>query len=111
MDGRYTIDWDSPDLQEKVKGTIEFLTKGCSCKCGCRTLVCGCRKKSQHCGPGCECHGCTNLAVHATYDDQSDASLTESDLESHTSADGSSTESSDNDLEIEVVTDIDHDWI
>jgi len=55
--------------------------------------------------------------VHATYessyDDQSDASLTESDLESQTSAGGSSTESSDN-LEIESLTkmdDIDHDWI
>jgi len=72
---------------------------------------------SQHCGLGCECHGCTNLGVHAayesSYDDQSDASLTESDLESQTSAGGSSTESSD-DLEIEIVTkidDIDHDWI
>ena len=73
--------------------------------------MCGCRKKSQHCGPGCECHGCTNLAVHATYDDQSDASLTESDLESHTFADGSSTEISD-DLEIKIVRKMDHhDWI
>ena len=71
---------------------------------------------SQHCGPGGECHSCTNLAVHATYessyDDQSDASLTESDLESQTSAGGSSTKSSD-DLEIEILTkmdDIDYDW-
>ena len=80
LDGRQQI-YNRWDLQEKVKGTIEFLTKECSCKCGCRTLVCGCHKKSQHCGQGCECHGCTNLAVHATYessyDDQSDASLTE----------------------------------
>ena len=31
-DGNYVFDWDSPELQEQVKGTIEFLTKGCSCK-------------------------------------------------------------------------------
>ena len=42
-----------------------------------------------------------------------DASLTESDLKSQTSAGGSSTENND-DLEIKIVTkmdDIDHDWI
>ena len=52
-DGSYDFDWDSPELQEQVKGTIEFLTMGCSCKKGCKT--------GQHCGPGCNCHCCTNL--------------------------------------------------
>jgi len=50
--------------------------------------------------------------VHATYDDQPDASFTESELESqHSSADGSSPV---NELEVEIATnmdDIDHDRI
>ena len=78
------------DLQGKVEGTIEFLTKGCSCERGCKMRQCGCHKKSQHCGPGCECHGCVNVAVHA--DSDSDAH-TESDCESeYSSADDSSIE-------------------
>ena len=31
-DGSYTIDWEAPEIQEKIKHTIDFLTKGCSCK-------------------------------------------------------------------------------
>ena len=105
-DDTFKIDWNSADLQDKVKGTIEFLTKGCSCKHGCKTRQCGCRKKSQHCGPGCECHGRVNLAVHA----DSDANAhTESDCESeYSSEDGSSTEEgSDSELETEIVTNMD----
>lgn len=44
-----------------MKSTIQFLTKGCSCKKGCASNNCGCRIKSKHCGPGCECQGCVNL--------------------------------------------------
>ena len=53
-DGSYCI---APEIIGKVKTTIEFLTKGCTCKKGCRTNNCGCKKKSRHCGPGCECQG------------------------------------------------------
>ena len=60
-DGSFNIDWEAPEIIEKVKDTIEFLTKGCTCKKGCRTNNCGCKKKYRHCGPGCECQGCTNL--------------------------------------------------
>ena len=58
-----------------MKGTIEFLTKGCSCKKGCKTKQCGCRKTGRHCGPGCDCHGCTNLfeGTESDPDDKSDA--------------------------------------
>ena len=102
-DGTFKIDWDSPDLQDKVKGTIDFLTKGCSCKRGCKTRQCGCRKKSQHCGPGCECHGCVNLPVHV--DDNASDTHTESDS---SSVNGSSTEEvSDSELEMEIVTNMD----
>ena len=94
----FKIDWDSPDMQDKVKG---FLTKGCSCKRGCKTRQCGCRKKSQHCGPGCECHGCVNLPVLHDSDTH-----TESDPGSeYSSVNGSSTEEgSDSELEMEIVT-------
>ena len=48
----YIIDWEAADVMEKIKGTIKFLTKGCSCKKGCATNNCGCRKRSNYCGPG-----------------------------------------------------------
>ena len=65
-DGRYTIDWESPEVQDRVKGTIEFLTKGCTCKQGCHTRQCDCKKQSKLCGPGCECCGCVNLPVNVS---------------------------------------------
>lgn len=43
-DGSYTIDWEAPEIQEKTKHTTDFLTKGCSCKTGCKSNRCGCRK-------------------------------------------------------------------
>ena len=56
-DGVFSIDWEAPEVQEKIN--IEVLMKGCHCKTGCKSKVCGCRKKSRYCGPGCDC--CTNL--------------------------------------------------
>ena len=61
--GDYSVDWDSPEACKQVQETIEFLIKGCSCRKGCHTRQCGCRKKGRHCGPGCECHGCVNLPL------------------------------------------------
>ena len=60
---KYAIEWEAAEVMEKIKGTIQFLTKGCSCKKGYRTNNCGCRRRSSHCGPGCACQGCTNLPV------------------------------------------------
>ena len=40
-DGIYVIDWEAPEIQEKVQKSIEFLIKGCSCKKGCKTANCG----------------------------------------------------------------------
>jgi len=51
----YAIDLEADDVMEEIEETIKFLTKGCSCK-----------KWSNHCGPGCECVGCTNLTCCAT---------------------------------------------
>ena len=39
-DGSYAIDWEAPEVQEKIKHTIDFLTKGCSCKTGCKCNRC-----------------------------------------------------------------------
>ena len=60
-DGVFSIDWEAPEVQEKIYENIQILTKGCHCKTGCKSKVCGCRKKSRYCGPGCDCHSCTNL--------------------------------------------------
>ncbi len=45
------------------KETIDYLMKGCSCKTGCQSQRCGCRKNNHNCGPGCQRHNCTNLPV------------------------------------------------
>ena len=64
-DAKYAIVWDAPDVQSEVEDNIKFLTKGCSCKKGCKTKQCGCRRKSRMCGPGCECIACTNIHTEA----------------------------------------------
>ena len=44
-DRQCIIDWESPEVQQQIKDNIEYLIKGCSCKKGCKSLKCGCRKK------------------------------------------------------------------
>ena len=46
-----------------IKKLLQSHPNGCSCKTGCHSKRCGCRKKEQSCGAGCECHGCTNLPL------------------------------------------------
>lgn len=43
--GSFEIDWDCSEFQSEVQDTINFLTKGCSCKKGCKTKQCSCKKK------------------------------------------------------------------
>jgi len=62
-DGRYTVEWEASEVQQRIKRNIEFLTKGCSCKKGCKTFSCSCKKRSTNCGPGCLCQGCANVSV------------------------------------------------
>ena len=52
--GEYNFDWECAEVQSRITDTISFLTKGCSCKKGCQTNQCGCRKKGNKCGPGCQ---------------------------------------------------------
>ena len=77
-DGAYAFDWDCPEHQSQVQETIDFLIKGCACKKGCTNKQCGCKKRGNKCGPGCQCQGCTNLATTIqqrpnTTDDSSDS--------------------------------------
>ena len=39
------------------------MLRGCSCKTGCKTRRCSCRKAERKCGPGCGCCNCENSPV------------------------------------------------
>ena len=104
-DGKYKIDWEAPEIVEKVKRTIQFLIKGCSCKKGCISNNCGCRKKGIHCGPGCECQGCVNLPTDEALsvdnnNNSSDTSENESGNESNVDSEEDAEE-----LQMEIITD------
>ena len=109
-DGRYQIDWEDPKVAAKIKSNIDFLLKGCNCKKGCTSKKCGCRKKSNYCGPGCECQGCSNLPVQIQQeedrysdDDDDEEEEEDSDIESDSSDDAS--DSCEELLETEIITD------
>ena len=97
----WSIDWDCPQVQSKVQETINFLTKGCSCKKGrCEGMRCGCRRNSNTCGPGCRCQGCTNLPVAIQELNPGSAEYMDSDEEASSDTDESE-QSGDEDIGIE----------
>ena len=104
-DGTYTTDWEAPEVKDKIKSNIDFLTNGCSCKKGCKTRGCGCRKRSVICGPGCLCHGCTNVNIQQKENlpeaDEGTSSTSSSDLET----DDHSISDNDEHQEEEIITD------
>lgn len=97
-EGRYAIDWEAPEVVEKVKSTIQFLTKGCSCKKGCASNNCGCRIKSKHCGPGCECQGCVNLLIEEATTNSSADEISDDETPEESERNNSSEE-----LQMEIV--------
>ena len=103
-DSGYSIDWESTETIQKIKATLDFLNKGCTCKTGCKTKRCSCQKNERQCGTGCECRGCTNMQFsHPSPQQDKDNGSAESeysDIESQTESDDS-----DEDLETEVITD------
>ena len=101
----YAIDWESPEVQQNIRHNIEFLTKGCSCRKGCQTLRCGCRKRSRNCGPGCLCQGCTNVNTEVANIPDSSSSSSSSDETGD--EDTSESENDDEQLEEEIITDED----
>ena len=54
------VDWDDPDNIESIRQRVQLLLRGCSCKKGCNTRRCSCRKSGRQCGPGCSCCNCEN---------------------------------------------------
>ena len=47
--------WDTEENRFKVKNRVDLSIKGCSCRSGCDTKRCGCRRNGEACGPGCRC--------------------------------------------------------
>lgn len=102
--GEYSIDWESPEVEEQVSDIISFLTRGCACKQGCTTRRCGCIKKNQLCGPGCECQGCANVREKSTC--ALSPEVSDQDSEDSDSDDSySETDSEWEDIQCEIVTD------
>ncbi|CAC5392585.1 unnamed protein product [Mytilus coruscus] len=65
-DNRLEIVWDTVLNFQKVEKTVEWYTKGCGCKTGCKTNRCKCKKAQNDkcdgfCGPGCKCVNCFNV--------------------------------------------------
>ena len=106
-DGSCAIDWEEPEVQMKIKQTINFLVKGCSCKRGCKSNLCGCQKKDKRCGPGCECQGCTNLPIEDSGDEQVYGQSHDfSGSDNNNSDSGEQSDSGSSHLEVEVFTDM-----
>ena len=76
------IDWDSEANLSKIKERVALIRKGCSCKTGCSSARCKCKKHNSHCGPGCKCTGCTNLPAEALATAQEETSDSESEASS-----------------------------
>lgn len=92
-DGLYSIDWEDPEVQKSITTNVLFLLSGCTCKKGCTSARCGCRRKGSFCGPGCRCCNCTNL-----FSSQPQTVERES----------SSSDESSEELEEEIITDTDN---
>ena len=48
------IDWDSDSNISQIKERVAFIRKGCSCKTGCSTGRCKCKKNGSKCGPNAQ---------------------------------------------------------
>ena len=106
---KYIIDWESSEVQQNIRQRIDFLTKGCNCKKGCKTLKCGCRKRSHNCGPGCLCQGCTNVSIQQLESLPGNSSSSSSSSSSDNTDEEETPEShhEDEQLEEEVITEDD----
>ena len=88
------IDWDSDVNMSQIRERVSLIRKGCSCKTGCSSGRCKCKKSATHCGPGCKCTGCKNLPVEALRPGQMD--------QSDSDTDSVSSEGSESELDEEV---------
>lgn len=52
------------EVQDRIRGTVDFLLKGWICKKGSSNNKCRCHKKEgSYCSPGCECQMCMNIPL------------------------------------------------
>ena len=71
-----TIDWGCESNMKEVRERVDVLLKRCSCKTGCETRQCGCKKKNKKCGEGCNCLNCKNAEYTIqSHDDTSSETL------------------------------------
>ena len=94
QEGKLTIDWESEENMKKIKSRVDIVLKGCSCKGGCATNRCSCRKEGTSCGVGCGCRGCVNQEHQ--HDMQSDSITEESASSSNESNESNPEQESDN---------------
>ena len=67
--------WDTPENLAKVRQRVEYLTRGCKCKTGCKNRICKCKKRGVDCGPGCSCINCTNSGIVMDQDEALDLEI------------------------------------
>lgn len=96
-DGSFQFDWECPTVQQAVQHTIDFLTRGCSCKKGCMSKRCGCVQKGRQCGTGCQCHNCQNTLP---------SQQQELDESSASDSSDTDTESDSESIETEIISDL-----
>ena len=61
--GKLAIEWDSDENMRTIRQRVALLLKGCTCKSGCHTNRCTCKKNGTTCSPGCTCINCLNTAI------------------------------------------------
>ena len=105
-DTEYAIDWESKEVLQRIKATLDFLEKGCSCKTAKR---CSCKKKERSCGAGCECRSCSNICLKdsTTQEELTEASNSASESDSETTEDSDS----ETELDTEIITDFNSDEV
>ena len=74
--------WDSDENIKQIQNNVAYLTRGCSCKKSkCVNKQCKCKKEGKHCGPGCTCRNCTNLANFVEGQSSEETDDSDSDIE------------------------------
>ena len=52
--------WDTEENMRSVRERVGALLCGCKCMTGCKSRVCGCKRKDTKCTEGCQCTNCEN---------------------------------------------------
>ena len=103
----YVFDWEDTEVADRIRCTM---TKGCNCKKGCVSNNYECKKKSNYCGPGCECQGCINVPA-GNQQKQAEQLLSSDDDTADNYSDNFASEGEDEDeeeeveMEMEIITD------